>query len=86
MRYVIATVGAILIFVGAFIVCVFACTFLPGDINHRYITFSYGIFSLWATPSVLIGVPVATAAAIHSFRSTLRRYAAKDQPQPPEPS
>jgi hypothetical protein len=83
MRYITATIGAIFILVGVLIIGFFWGVLLPADINPR-ITINLGLFSVWGNLSVvigmLIGVPLGIAAAIHTFRSTVRRSA----PKPPE--
>jgi hypothetical protein len=48
------------------------------------IKFYLGSFYVFANPSVLIGAPVAIAAAILTFRSAVHRYTVKrDEPKPP---
>jgi hypothetical protein len=54
MRYITATIGAIFIFIGV----LFVCAVLPWDLSHLKITVHLGLFSVWATPSLLIGVPL----------------------------
>jgi hypothetical protein len=84
MKYITATIGAIFIFLGVLIVCIFGGAFVPADINPR-ITINLGLFSVWGNLSVLVGVPLAIAAAIHTFRSTVRRYTInRDGPKPSE--
>jgi len=57
---------------------------LPENINHMKIKFYLGSFYVFANPSALISAPLASAAAVHTFRSTVRRYTVKrDEPKPP---
>jgi TRAP-type C4-dicarboxylate transport system permease small subunit len=81
MRYVVATIGAIFIFVAAFVICAVACAIiLPEQFNQSRITIRLGWFYFWASPSVLIGGPLAMGAAILTFRATLRMNREIDSP------
>ena len=77
MRYIVATLGGVLIFAGvlmiAFLVSLFTLFlgFDPWTIN-------LGPVTLWASPAFLAGIPLGLLAAVHSFRSTLKRSANGD--------
>ena len=86
MRYVTAVIGAIFIFIAIIAVGFGITAFLPAGLL-RPITLPLGPFSLSGTPSLLIALAIAPLAAIHSFRSTLKRYNEKaraNQPTRPD--
>jgi hypothetical protein len=84
MRYITATIGAVVIFVLVVFLCACVCAVvLPEKVNHMKITMYLGQLRIWATPSFIIGGPLAVGAAILTFRGTLRAYRNVDQ-QPPD--
>ena len=76
MRYVTATIGAIFIFVAIILVGFLVNAFLPPSLQ-QVITLPLGPVFISANVSVLLGFALALPAAIHSFRSTLKREARK---------
>jgi hypothetical protein len=76
MRYVTATIGAAFIFVAAVVVGIVGNAFLPAALQ-RPANIPLGAFSTRGTPALLAGIAVGALAAIHSFRSTVNRYAKK---------
>jgi hypothetical protein len=81
MRYITATIGAVFIFVAVVLISILVNWFLPPTMQ-RPIAISLGLISFWATPSILIGFPLAGTAAVHSFRSTLKRHQCKVEDSP----
>jgi hypothetical protein len=77
MRYVTATVGAIFIFVAVIVIGIVVNIFLPPSLQ-RVVTVPLGVFYVSANLSVLIGLGLSLPFAVHSFRSTLKRYKIKD--------
>jgi hypothetical protein len=81
MRYVTATIGAILIFVGCVVGCFVLTAFRP---FQGVFTVSLGAITFTIrNPVAFAGIPLGLLAAAHSFRSTLKRYAieSKDKPR-----
>ncbi len=76
MRYVTATFGAVFIFVAIILVGFLVNVFLPPPLQ-RVISLPLGPVFISANVSVLLGFALALPAAIHSFRSTLKREAKK---------
>ncbi len=71
MRYITATLGAILVYAGIVsISCVVNC-FLPLSLRG-FIVIPMGFFTIWGTPAILIGIVAGSFAAMYSFRSSLR--------------
>jgi hypothetical protein len=73
MRYVTATVGAIVIFVAVMVISIVINSFLPAAL-HAQLAVNFGLFWLRSSPMLLVGAGAALLAATHSFRSTLKRY------------
>lgn len=76
MRYITAMIGAIFIFIAVILIGIVAVKFLPPAFEP-VITVPLGVFYFRANLSVLIGFALAVPFAVHSFRSTLERYAIK---------
>lgn len=76
MRYITATTGAIFIFAVMIVIGFLINAFLPPSLQ-RVITLPLGPFFLRGNLSVLIGLALSLPLAVHSFRSTLKRYAVK---------
>jgi hypothetical protein len=83
MRYVTATIGAVLIFVGCVVGCFVLTAFPPfqGMLNLQVGTVRLSI----RNPIAFAGLPIGVFAAVHSFRSTLKRAARDDEKQRSEP-
>ncbi len=75
MRYITASIGAMFVFVGVILIGFVVTLFVPQ--LQKPIAISLGIFTASAPPVVLVALATALPAAIHSFRSTLKRYAEK---------
>ena len=71
MRYVVATIGAAVMFVGVFIVALVIRSFFPQAFGQRI-----GIGPFWTNH--ILGVVLSPLAAYASFRGTLRHYRDKD--------
>ena len=78
MRYVTAIIGAVFIFLAVILIGFFVNAFLPPTMQ-RTTRISFGFFSVGGTPALLLGIPLAGFAAVHSFRSTLKRYAQRSR-------
>ena len=78
MRYITAAIGAVFIFIAIIAVGFGVTAFLPAALM-RPIALPLGPFSFSGTPSLLIAIAIAPLAALHSFRSTLKRYKEKSQ-------
>lgn len=77
MRYATATIGAIFIFLAVFALCLVLIAFLPPAFRP-VINLPLGQGFVWINnPLAFVGLLLAILSARHSFRSTLRRYAAK---------
>ena len=74
MHYLTATLGAVFIFAAVLVVSFLLNWFLPPGLQNP-VEINLGPIHIWGTPSLLIGIPVALLAAVHSFRSTVRRGA-----------
>jgi hypothetical protein len=81
MRYITATVGAVLIFIAIIIVGFGVMMFLPPALVQP-IAVPLGPISFSAPPSLLIAIAIAPMAALHSFRSTLKRDKEKSEADP----
>ena len=79
MRYVTGLAGAAVIFFGVMVVSLLIHSFAPPVLQRR-ITIPLGSFEIWGSPALLCGLALGFIAAVHSFRSTLKRYESK----PPE--
>lgn len=75
MRYITAIVGALFIFVGI-IVIGFGVTLLVPPLRQP-IALPFALLPISAPPAIFVAFAIALPAAIHSFRSTLKRYAEK---------
>lgn len=73
MRYVVATIGAGLIFLGVSFLWLLVMPLLP-DASH--IVLNLGFVQL-RNPLMFFGLALAFFAGYHSFRSTLSRYEKK---------
>lgn len=71
MRYAVAAFGAALIFIAVFLLTTVVVAFLPPAFRPWI---QIGIFGT----NNPIGLLIAGAAALHSWRSTLRHYVLKD--------
>jgi hypothetical protein len=78
MRFVVATIGAVFIFVALLAIAFVVNAFLPPPLQ-RPIAVPLGLVSIWATPILFVAIPLALVAAVHSFRSSLKRHAPKDE-------
>ena len=72
MRYVIATVVVLFIFVAVVLISFVVDAFLPPSMQQS-VKIPLGIFMIWGTPALLVGIVIGGIAAVHSFRSTLKR-------------
>jgi hypothetical protein len=81
MRYAVATVGAVLIFVGTLFLCLLPIAFVPGALE-----FVIRIGNVEGNPLGGIALALACLAAYHSYRSTLSRYEQKSSANPPPAS
>lgn len=70
MRHIVATIGAVFMFVVVFLITAIAVAFGPAWLHPKV---TVGPF--WTNHPY--GTLLATIAAIHSFRATLRHYAVK---------
>jgi hypothetical protein len=77
MHYFTATIGAIFIFAAVMVISFVVNAFLP-PVFQNVITLRLGNFSIRGNPALLVGVVVAGVAAASSFRSTLKRYRARE--------
>jgi hypothetical protein len=87
MRYVTATVVAIVVFALLFITAALGCfVILPEKITHFIIWFRLGPFYEYASLSTLISGTLAFIAATLTFRFVLRVYREieKAEPLPPQ--
>jgi hypothetical protein len=76
MRYVTAKIGAIVIFVGCAVGAVILTAYRP---FQGVLRISIGGFSIAiSNPVALVGIPIGILAAVRSFRSTLKRFEAKE--------
>jgi hypothetical protein len=73
MKYAIATIGAVFIFVAVVVVSMFANGLLPTSFQQR-VFIGLGLFGFGGTPALLVGIAVGSLAAVSSFRSTLVQY------------
>jgi hypothetical protein len=75
MQYVTATIGAIFMFAACLIGCFILTAFRPfqGSLTVPLGASSFTI----GNPIGFAGLPIGLFAAVHSFRSTLRREAIK---------
>ncbi len=78
MQYITATIGAVFIFIAVVLIGLAAALYLPVELQ-RPVTLPLGPFSVTSNPSIFIAIAIAPLAAAHSFRSTIKRYAAKVQ-------
>jgi hypothetical protein len=79
MRYVTATVGAVFMFVAVLLVCLVTIAFLPPAFKPVVRVGFVPWINVWINnPLAFVGLGLAVLAAAHSFRSTLKRYAAKE--------
>jgi len=74
MRYVTATIGAVFIFVACSVVGFLLTAFEP---FQGVVTLPLGVVTITGNPVFLVGIVVGIPAAVHSFRSTLKREANK---------
>jgi hypothetical protein len=74
MRYLIATIGAVLIYAAVFLISLILFPYLP-EFLRQYVV-------IWPWPRIatnnIVGILIASLAAASSFRGTLRHYKAKD--------
>jgi hypothetical protein len=76
MRYVTASLGAALMLVGCLVGCYVLTAFRP---FQGAVTIPLGAASMTiSNPVGFLGLPLGIIAAIHSFRSTLKREAQAD--------
>ena len=75
MQYVTATIGAVLMFVGC-VVGFFLLSAFPVFQGKIMVPLGSVSFTI-ENPIAFAGIPVGIFAAVHSFRSTLRRGAIK---------
>ena len=83
MQYVTATIGAVLIFFGC-VVGFFLLSAFPAFQGKIMVPLGSVSFTI-ENPIVFAGIPVGIFAAVHSFRSTLRRGAIKAEKRPANP-
>jgi hypothetical protein len=76
MQYITAALGAIFMFLAIILIGCVVNAFLPPALQQK-ITIPLLVFSIWGTPALLVGIVLGAIAALHSFRSTLKRYAIK---------
>jgi hypothetical protein len=73
MRYATATIGAVIIFFATVVISLVLIAYLPPSLRPE-LRFQMPFFRIWLNnPLSLLGLAMAFAAAVHSFRSTLRR-------------
>ena len=74
MRYVTATLGAAFMFIAVALLGIVVVAFLHLDLVPIVVV-PLGIFALWTNdPLILVCLLLASLAAWHSYRSTLRHY------------
>jgi multisubunit Na+/H+ antiporter MnhG subunit len=73
MRYIVATIGAVFVFIAAFLIILVLVALLPPAFRPVV-----HLGFLWINnPLALLGLALAALAAVHSFRSTVRHYEEK---------
>jgi hypothetical protein len=77
VRYFTATLGALLVFICCAVGCFILAAFRPFQFTLT-LTIGIGTFTI-RNPIALAGLPIGVLAAIHSFRSTMKRYAKADE-------
>jgi hypothetical protein len=77
MRYIVATVGAFIMLVAVTLIGIVANKFLPPAFDVWTLRVPWGV--VWVRgPMIIVGFGLGLVAAVHSFRSTLKRYRLKD--------
>ncbi len=77
MRYITATIGAVVVFFSMLVIAFVIFAFLPPRFQGDDYTFRFGIFYARGNPVLLLAPILGLAAAVHSFRDSLKRYKIK---------
>lgn len=77
MRYIVATLGALIVLVAVTLVGIVVNNLLPPAFDVLTMRVPWG--SVWVRgPMIIVGFALGVVAAAHSFYSTLKRYRLKD--------
>ncbi len=77
MRYLTATIGAVVVFFSVLVIGVVIFASLPPQLQNQDLTFHFGIFHARGNPVLLLTPILGFAGAFHSFRDSLKRYRIK---------